>query len=188
MVSSCSSQRHRAAPAGITPPEGRVLDGISLLPVLRREMSLRPVPLGFWNAGIPGQFTNPMGIKKVLPTNENWSDSKIERVTKRVEKLPRKEFPKAGFPGHSAWISGDWKLHRIALVEGVSVNWRLYNLRNDPGERIDPVDTLDGVGNAAAVGGAIGDGFGALFAAGWIGLVLAVALVPLLWLMGRRST
>lgn len=115
-----------------------VLDGISLVPLIRGEMNVRPVPLGFWNAGVPGQFTSPVGVvSKVLPTKENWSENKVERVTRRVEKLPKEKFPDDIFKGHSAWISGDWKLHRISGADGQRVKWTLFNLTNDPQEQRD---------------------------------------------------
>lgn len=116
----------------------RVLDGISLVPLLKGGMDLRPAGLGFWNAGIPGHFTNPGGVmKKVLPTDENWSTGKVERVTRKVEKIPRQKFPVDVYAGHSAWISGDWKLHRVSDTAGGKVRWMLYNLANDPREQND---------------------------------------------------
>lgn len=124
--------------AGIAPDDLPVLDGISLVPLLEGGMNLRPAPLGFWNANIPGQFTKPAGpVSKVLPTIENWSDNKVKRVTKRVERIPRQKFPEQVFPGHAAWISGDWKLHRFSMQEGQKVKWELYNLTIDPREKAD---------------------------------------------------
>lgn len=124
--------------AGVAGGIGRPLDGISLVPLLKGEMQLRPAPLGFWNAGIPGHFTNPAGImNKVLPTVEDWSDNKVERVTRRVEKLPKQKFPDDVYAGHAAWIAGDWKLHRISGTNGEKVRWMLYNLTNDPRESHD---------------------------------------------------
>lgn len=126
------------AMAGLPDTGDRVLDGISLMPLIQGEMRVRPRGLGFWNAGIPGHFTNPAGVMdKILPTIENWSDNKIERVTRRVEKVPRQKFPKDVYSGHSAWISGDWKLHRVSATDGQSVRWMLYNLANDPREDRD---------------------------------------------------
>ncbi len=122
--------------AGISAPP-RILDGMSLVPLLRGEMQVRPSGLGFWNAGIPGHFTNPAGINKILPTIEDWSDNKIERVTRRVEKIPKLGFPADVYAGHAAWISGDWKLHRISATDGEMVRWNLYNLANDPREEHD---------------------------------------------------
>jgi len=94
--------------------------------------------LGFWNAGIPGHFTKPAGVvTKVIPTIEDWSDNKIERVTRRVEKIPKHKFPDDVYSGHSAWISGDWKLHRISTSDGENIRWTLYNLTSDPQEKTD---------------------------------------------------
>lgn len=125
--------------AGVDTAGLPIVDGISLAPLLSGEgMGVRPVPLGFWNAGIPGHFTSPVGpVSKVLPTIENWSDRKVSRVTKRVERTPRDKFPDDVFPGHSAWVSGDWKLHRFSMTEGQKVKYELYNLATDPKEQRD---------------------------------------------------
>lgn len=126
------------AAAGLPLPDSRVIDGISLLPLIHGGMDLRPIPLGFWNAGIPGHFTNPAGVMtKVLPTIDDWSDKKVERVTRRVEKIPKARLASDAFPGHSAWISGDWKLHRISGTDGEKARFVLYNLTTDPREQRD---------------------------------------------------
>lgn len=128
--------------AGVAEPGATVLDGISLVPLLHGKMEIRPAPLGFWNAGIPGRFTNPAGIaKKVLPTFENWSDKKVRRVTRRAEKTPRHKFPASVYSGHAAWISGDWKLHRLSSSDGEKVRWQLYHLVDDPLEKNDLAKT-----------------------------------------------
>lgn len=115
-----------------------VLDGISLAPLMTGEVDVRPKPLGFWNVNIPGQFRRSDGIvKKVLPSFENWSENKIERVTKRVEAVPRQKWPLDVYRGHAAWIAGDWKLHRFSMTEGQKVKWELYNLAVDPREEHD---------------------------------------------------
>jgi len=112
------------------------LDGISLFRLFRGEMTYRPTPMGFWNAGIPGKFTNPAGpLSKALPTKLHWSEGRIERSTKRAEKLPGPKLFSKRFKGHSAWISGDWKLHRISSGEGQREKFELYNLKNDPAEK-----------------------------------------------------
>ena len=124
--------------AGVNSGGGRSLDGISLVPLLRGEMQVRPGGLGFWNAGVPGHFTNPAGmVDKLLPTIENWSDNKVERITRRVERIPKRMFANDVYAGHSAWISGDWKLHRVSATDGEEVRWMLYNLTNDPREDRD---------------------------------------------------
>ncbi len=38
-------------------------------------------------------------------------------------------------PGHSAWIEGDYKLHRIPMKKNATqFNYELYHLGNDPKE------------------------------------------------------
>ncbi len=124
--------------AGVEDLSLPVQDGISLASLVEGDVDLRPSPLGFWNANIPGQFTNPVGpVSKVFPKLENWSDKKIRRITKRVEKVPRQYFPEGVYPGHSAWISGDWKLHRFSMMEGQKVKLELFNLTTDPREKHD---------------------------------------------------
>ena len=46
--------------------------------------------------------------------------------------MPDPKYPTDQFPGHAAWIDGDWKLHRIE-AKG-KITWELYNLATDPAE------------------------------------------------------
>ncbi|MFP6884673.1 MAG: N-acetylgalactosamine 6-sulfate sulfatase, partial [Roseibacillus sp.] len=41
------------------------------------------------------------------------------------------------FPGHAAWISGDWKLHRIQGGKSGKARWELFNLASDHKEERD---------------------------------------------------
>ena len=50
--------------------------------------------------------------------------------------MPNPAYSTTSFPGHSAWIDGDWKLHRIEGNNG-KVKWELYNLQADPKEADD---------------------------------------------------
>ncbi len=45
-----------------------------------------------------------------------------------------KQYPADSFPGHAAWIDGDWKLHRIA-GKGDKAKFELYNLAEDRAEK-----------------------------------------------------
>ncbi len=130
--------------AGVGSPE-RVLDGISLLPLIEGRMATRPVPLGFWNMGYPGRFTDPGGVKKILPKRENWSERKIEKTARRAEYIPKPRLPADVFVGHSAWIAGDWKLHRISGSGGDNIRWQLFNLASDPREKNDLSKTYPNV-------------------------------------------
>ncbi len=46
-----------------------------------------------------------------------------------------KKYPLNKFPGPSAWISGDWKLHCVANNAGANPSYRLYNLKKDVQEK-----------------------------------------------------
>jgi arylsulfatase A-like enzyme len=41
------------------------------------------------------------------------------------------KFPVDDLPGHSAWLDGDWKLHRVPRQKGASFEYELYNLAAD---------------------------------------------------------
>ena len=45
------------------------------------------------------------------------------------------------FPGHSAWLDGSWKLHRIENAKATAVKWELYDLAADPKEARDLLAT-----------------------------------------------
>ena len=49
----------------------------------------------------------------------------------------RNKFPEDVYGGHAAWISGDWKLHRLSPANGEKIRFLLYNLANDPQEKTD---------------------------------------------------
>ena len=48
-----------------------------------------------------------------------------------------KQHPLDKFPGPSAWISGEWKLHCVANNAGANPSYRLYNLKKDVQEKTD---------------------------------------------------
>ena len=48
-----------------------------------------------------------------------------------------RQYPLDKFPGPSAWISGDWKLHCVANNAGANPSYRLYNLKKDVQEKTD---------------------------------------------------
>ena len=48
-----------------------------------------------------------------------------------------KKYPLDKFPGPSAWISGDWKLHRVSSKNGKQPNYQLFNLAKDMSEKKD---------------------------------------------------
>ena len=52
--------------------------------------------------------------------------------------LIKKQYPSDSFPGHSAWLDNNWKLHRIEKKDGTT-RLELYNLEEDPFEK-HPID------------------------------------------------
>lgn len=116
----------------------RPLDGITLLPLLRGEMSLRPAPLAFWNANIPGLFSPGDSLMhKMERKQEAGRDPKVEPASRKAGEIPKAGYAADQYGGHSAWIEGDWKLHRFSTMDGARVRWELYNLTFDPLESKD---------------------------------------------------
>ncbi|SKA97263.1 Arylsulfatase A [Prosthecobacter debontii] len=118
----------------VKPEKSLKLDGINLLPLLEGAEKERSQPIGFWNA-------QKGGIKT---PSEEWMKDLLDAQTKGEEPQdPERLFANAGviddpvpvdhFPGHSAWLDGSWKLHRIEDKEG-RVEWELYDLSADPTE------------------------------------------------------
>jgi arylsulfatase A-like enzyme len=70
-----------------------------------------------------------------------------EQMAGREPADPKKLFADAGkitvkhpldrFPGHAAWLDGNWKLHRIEAPKADRVRWELYDLAADPKESRD---------------------------------------------------
>ena len=112
------------AAAGASVPEGKVLDGESLLPLLTGEDSLKRKSI-FWH--FPGYLNAPVHRGRELDVRTGFRTRPVSVIRK-----------------------GDWKLHlfheewqldggRGGLPENGAVE--LYNLRDDIGERINLADT-----------------------------------------------
>jgi hypothetical protein len=115
------------------------LDGISLLPIIEDRVQVRPQPMGFWDYQIGGIRTpSAEWMSELLAAQQAGRDLEPYEASRRAAELPSPAFPLDTFPGHSAWIDGDWKLHRQENKQG-KVAWELYNLANDPAESTDLV-------------------------------------------------
>ncbi|MEO1999481.1 MAG: N-acetylgalactosamine 6-sulfate sulfatase, partial [Planctomycetaceae bacterium] len=91
----------------------------------------RPAGMGFWDYPAKGISTpSAKWMAELLAVQEAGRDLAPHVSSQRAAELPRKPFPTDDFPGHAAWIDGDWKLHRIADKRGV-VKWEMYDLAND---------------------------------------------------------
>ncbi len=117
------------------------LDGVSLVPLLDRELPRRTKPLGFWarfNRGLSTPSRKLM--EKMAAAQQGEGDyqmlndaatrkARTEDVLRRIEKQ--------GLLGHAAWIDPPLKLHRIHHGRNGKVTYELYHLEDDPAETRD---------------------------------------------------
>jgi len=114
-----------------------VLDGISLVPLIKGKMDQRIRPMGFWDYPIKGIGTpSAQWMGELLKAQQAGSDLDPHESSQKAAELPNPAYSVTEFPGHAAWIDGDWKLHRITDKRGI-VKWELYNLAVDSAEKTD---------------------------------------------------
>lgn len=113
------------------------LDGVSLLPVIEGSAAARPRPMGFWDYSIRGIGTpSALWMAELLAAQRDGKDLPPDEASLRAGQLPEPAYPLDKFPGHAAWIAGDWKLHRIEKP-AAGPTFELYNLADDPAEATD---------------------------------------------------
>jgi len=93
------------------------LDGVSLVPLLESRMESRPRGMGFWHYPSKGIGTPSHKWMSQLLEEQEAGREPNDPGTLRLEagKID-KRYPTDKFPGHAAWIEGDWKLHRRGAV------------------------------------------------------------------------
>ena len=117
------------------------LDGISLLPLLQGKLESRARPMGFWDYQIRGISTpSAKWMKALLEAQQSGGDLKPDATSLQAARLPNPKLSRDRFPGHAAWIDGDWKLHRIEDKQG-KVKYELYHLKEDSKESTDRIKT-----------------------------------------------
>ena len=127
--------------AGVRIENQPVLDGISLVPLLDGRRKTRERPMGFWDYRIGGISTpSAQWMGALLKAQQAGGDLEPYPASRQAAETPIPIYPLNKFPGHAAWIDGDWKLHRIARKQG-KVVWELYHLATDPAEKTDLVAT-----------------------------------------------
>lgn len=119
----------------VTMPNQPPLDGISLVPVLDGKETKRPKPIGFWYLS-RGFVKTPAAqwMKELLDAQQQGIEPN-DPIRLRPDAAEIKDplgYDK--FPGHAAWLDGEWKLHRIQPAKGGEVTWEIYDLKTDPDE------------------------------------------------------
>jgi arylsulfatase A-like enzyme len=124
---------------GATVPDQPPLDGISLRPLIEGiDIPVRPAPIGFWNHTAKGIPTpSAAWMAELFAAQQAGGDLPPDAASAAAADLPDPRHPLDAFPGHAAWIDGDWKFHRIEQRKTASVRCELYNLATDPQETTD---------------------------------------------------
>jgi len=114
------------------------LDGVSLLPLIDGKEFERPKPMGFWDYPVSGISTpSDKWMRELLAAQQSGGESKDKSKLRLDAGTIKKQYSESDFPGHAAWIDGDWKLHRIADKNGGKVRFELYDLGDDREEKTD---------------------------------------------------
>jgi len=122
------------------------LDGVSLVPLLKGEMTSRPKPIGFWDNQARGIGTpSAQWMKELYDAQQAGEEpARADRLHLDAAKIGPAH-PLDVFPGHAAWIDGNWKLHRIQPRKAdAAVRYELYDLAADLAEANDVAKTEPG--------------------------------------------
>ncbi len=115
------------------------LDGVSLVPLFDGEDSEREQPLGFWVHPTGGISTPSTAILKKLQAQQSGESSSADSDDLTDPAKITKRYPEDMLPGHSAWVDGPYKLHRIAS-KSADPKLALYDLQSDAQEKINLAD------------------------------------------------
>ena len=132
--------------AGVKLDDQRPLDGVSLVGLIESkqasENAQREKPMGFWDFRAPGIGTpSKKWMGELLAAQQDGRDLPPHPSSQKAAELPAEPYSTESFPGHSAWIKGDWKLHRIESKNERTIQWELYNLKADPAESTNVVES-----------------------------------------------
>ena len=118
-------------------PGQPILDGTSLLPVIKGSDPEREKPIGFWHRTGPGIRTPSAEWMSALMEAQEKGREYDDPAKLRLDAAEiKRQYPDDSFPGHSAWLDWPWKLHRIENEDG-EIQFELYNLKTDPMEERD---------------------------------------------------
>ncbi|MBC8351048.1 MAG: sulfatase-like hydrolase/transferase [Planctomycetes bacterium] len=113
------------------------LDGVSLASLIDGKDTEPNRTMGFWDYTAKGISTpSASWMADLFKAQQAGSDLAPHESSQKAAVLPSPAYSTSSFPGHSAWIDGDWKLHRIQ-GNNDKVKWELYNLATDATEADD---------------------------------------------------
>ncbi len=119
--------------AGAVPPENQpVLDGTSLVPLLKGEAKGREKPMGFWTYQAKGRGRKSRAMLEELRKEQLAGRQKPAEPEGQIDR----QYPTDSLPGHAAWIDGNYKLHRVPVKKNkAKFEYELYHLGHDPKEQ-----------------------------------------------------
>ena len=123
--------------AGVTVDHQPVLDGRSILPLIRDEEFADRQEYGFWDYPIGGRG---MRAGAMLAAQKAEADAGQQKPWHEVEPDPSVVggYSEDKLPGPSAWLDGNFKLHRIPSKSGNGpVKYQLFDLSSDAEEKKD---------------------------------------------------
>ena len=121
--------------ADVTMDHQPQVDGVSLLPMLEGKPDAREKPIGFWNYPAKGiKVDSKLWMDELLAAQAEGKEIDLpERIVPDADHIGP-AVPTNRFPGHAAWLDGNWKLHRIEDAKTHHVSFELYDLAADPTE------------------------------------------------------
>ena len=133
--------------AGVKIDKQPPLDGVSLVGVIDGKTTERAKPMGFWDYPIGGISTPSDKMMRELLAAQKGGNEPADKSKLRLDAGEIKQKYSADqLRGHSAWIDGDWKLHRIAgggrkkAPARGDAKFELYNLAKDRKEANNVID------------------------------------------------
>ena len=125
---------------GIDAPGKHILDGESLVPLISGAADSRTRSMGFWHSARKGIGTPSEGwMQELKAAQAEGKDLPPNEAVVAAMKLPDPAETVETVSGHSAWIDGDWKLHRIVNKKSGAISFELYDLGKDPKEKNDVI-------------------------------------------------
>jgi hypothetical protein len=108
------------------------------VPLIDGQMETRAQPLGFWVHPVGGIRTPSTEIlKHMMARQQSNTDTKPAPFAFREPGKITEHYSEDKLLGHSAWIDGTYKLHRIGSKKTGDARYMLFDLATDPKEQDD---------------------------------------------------